>query len=252
METMGGAGMTAGSAPAAGAAKTNYYVLHTFYLKNGTQRARLDDYLAKGFLPLMEKLTSGARICLEGLVAAHMPQMAVICGYRSKDEIWDVTEKLWKDPAFVKAFEAWEKGDEPPYEHFSSSILQATDYSPEVQPLSPPPKTPRVFELRVYHAPTRWQLLKLHERFAGPEIRIFHRVGVHPILYTSTIFGQNMPNLTYLIPFDDLAARDKAWTAFGADPEWIKVRKESIDRSGQISLWSQMSLYRGTPYSPVR
>jgi hypothetical protein len=119
-------------------------------------------------------------------------------------------------------------------------------------PLNPPPKTPRIFELRTYHSPTGRQLKALHERFAGPEIRIFHRSGIHPVFYTSTVFGANRPNLTYLIPFDDLATREKAWAAFGADPEWAKVRKESIEKYGQITSVIQMSLFRATAYSPVR
>ena len=152
----------------------------------------------------------------------------------------------------MKQARSGERGEEAPYEHFSTMMLEATPYSPEIVPLNPPPKSQRIFELRVYHAPTYRQLAALHERFAGSEIKIFKRVGVHPILYTSTLFGPNMPNLTYLIPFDDLAARDKAWSAFGADPEWVKVRKESIDRSGQISISSQISLYRAASYSPIR
>ena len=94
-------------------------------------------------------------------------------------------------------------------------------------------------------------MLALHERFAGRVIRIFHRCGIHPVLYTSTLIGPNMPHLTYLIPFESLDAREKAWNAFGADPEWIKVRKDSIDKHGQISSVIQISLYKATPYSPV-
>jgi hypothetical protein len=149
-------------------------------------------------------------------------------------------------------FDAWESGQEQPYEHASHTLLEATPYCPDIVADREPRKTPRVFELRVYHSPTWRQLAALHERFAGPEIRIFSRVGVHPILYSSGVFGQNLPNLTYLIPFSDLAAREKAWEAFSADPEWIKVRRESIERSGQISSVMEISLYRATPYSPVR
>lgn len=60
------------------------------------------------------------------------------------------------------------------------------------------------------------------------------------------------PNLTCLTPFANLAEREKAWSAFGADPEWMKVRKESIDRGGQISSQMQISLFRATAHSPVR
>jgi hypothetical protein len=131
-----------------------------------------------------------------------------------------------------------------------SAVVEAADYSPEIKPDATTP--PRIFELRVYHSPTWRQLASLHERFRGPEIKIFHRSGIHPILYGSTVIGPNIPNLTYLIPFTDLAAREKAWAAFGADPDWQKVRQESIAKAGEIVSQIQVSLYKATAYSPVR
>ena len=92
----------------------------------------------------------------------------------------------------------------------------------------------------------------LHERFAGPEIQIFHGSGVHPILYADTIAGPDLPNLIYLIPFASLADREKAWDAFGADSEWVKVRTESIARGGQIVNYNNISLWRSTAYSPIQ
>ena len=145
-----------------------------------------------------------------------------------------------------------ESHSEQPYEYFSTALLEATPYSPDLANDKEPRKASRIFELRIYHSPTWRQLAALHERFAGPEIKIFHRVGVHPMLYSSTLIGANMPNLTYLTPFEDLASREKAWNAFAADPEWIQVRKESIDKHGQISSVIQIALYRATAYSPIR
>ena len=131
-------------------------------------------------------------------------------------------------------------------------MLSAAEYSPEIAPLQEKPKTPRIFELRVYHSPTQRQLRLLHERFAGPEIKIFHRVGIHPILYSTTAIGPNMPNLTYLTPFATLGEREKAWDAFGRDPDWIKVRKESVERGGQITNQISITLLRPTDYSPIQ
>jgi len=237
---------------AAGQQKTKYYILENFFLKNGTQPGRINDFMRDGLLPALNKVHTGPKIFMEALVAPHMPQFAVILGFRSLGELESQVAALWKQEVLVKASEAWEAHPEPPCEHASSSLLLAADYSPEIVPLDPPPKTPRIFELRVYHSPTHRQLMALHERFAGPEIRIFHRCGVHPLLYSSTYFGENRPNLTYLIPFDSLAAREKAWAAFAADPEWIKVRKESIEKHGQISSIIQISLFRAPAYSPIR
>jgi hypothetical protein len=242
------------TAQAGGAAeekKSRFYVVQNFYMRNGTQVDRIHDFLSKDFLPKYKEVQSGPVICLEALVAPHMPQVAVIAGFRSLDEVLATEGKLFALPGFGEAWKRWEAGQEPPYEHLSTSLLAATDYSPEISPMNPPPKSPRIFELRTYHSPTLRQLKALHERFAGPEIKIFHRCGVHPVLYTSTVFGPNKPNLTYVIPFDNLAAREKAWAAFGADPEWVKVRQESIEQHGQIASVIQISLFRATAYSPV-
>ena len=234
------------------ARRTPYYALQTYYLKNGTQLARINEFMSQGLLPALNSFHTGPKLFLEALVAPHMPQFAVLLGLESLDYLAAMRERLGADEAFGKAFEAWEAASEPPYEQFSQVVLRTTAYSPEMATPAPRPAKPRIFEVRVYHSPTWRQLRALHDRFAGPEIRIFHRSGVHPILYSETIAGPNMPNLTYITPFDTLAAREKAWETFGADPEWIKVRKESIDRHGQISSVIQIALYRATAYSPVQ
>lgn len=240
-------------AGATGEKRTGFYVLDTFYLQQGLQVARMHDHFSKVALPALQRAQHGGPVIfLESLIAPHMPQMIGIYGFQSLEHLWRVHTKMNQDAEIAKMFEQWEMGSEPPYQQQSSVLLQAADYSPEVVTPAEPAKTPRVFELRVYHSPTWRQLRALHERFAGPEIQIFHRVGVHPLFYSSTMIGPNMPNLTYLIPFENLAARENAWNAFGADPEWIKVRKESIDKYGQISSVIQISLFKSTPYSPIR
>lgn len=239
-------------AGAAGEKRTGFYVLETFYLQQGAQVARMHEYFSKVALPALQRVRhTGAAIYLESLIAPHMPQMIAIYGFQSLDEMWGVHSRIKQDPELVKNFEQWDSGDAP-FDQQSSVLLEAAAYSPEIAAPAEPPKTPRIFELRVYHSPTWRQLKALHERFAGPEIQIFHRVGVHPLFYSSTLIGPNMPNLTYLIPFENLAAREKAWDAFGADPDWIKARKESIEKHGQISSVIQISLFKATAYSPVR
>jgi NIPSNAP len=248
-------GMLAAARPAGaadGEKRTGFYMLETFYLQQGAQVPRMHDYLSKVALPALQRVKyTGPVIFLESLVAPHMPQMIAVYGFQSLEELWSVHTRIGQDTELMKNFEQWDSGDAP-FEQVSNTLLQAADYSPEVVVPAEPPKMPRLFELRVYHSPTWRQLKALHERFAGPEIQIFHRVGINPVLYTSTLFGANMPNLTYLIPFESLAAREKAWEAFAADPDWIKVRKESIEKHGQMSSIIQISLFKATPYSPVR
>lgn len=248
---MWAAAATPHSGGGTGEGRTRFYVLQNYYLRQGSQLARLNELMGQRLLPSLNKYHPGPKIFLEGLVAAHMPQFAAIFGLHSIDEWTSIQSSLQQDDTARKALQQWEDAPEPPYEHFSSALLKAANYSPEVIAASSQ-KASRIFELRVYHSPTWKQLAALHQRFAGPEINIFHRLGINPILYSETLFGPSMPNLTYLTPFENLSAREKAWEAFGADPEWLKVRKESTDAHGQIASVIQISLFKATAYSPVR
>jgi hypothetical protein len=74
----------------------------------------------------------------------------------------------------------------------------------------PGDKLDGLWELRTYRT-SESHPAALADEFAG----IFLRAGIHPVSATTT-----GPNLTYLIPFENLTARDRAWTAVNADPKW--------------------------------
>jgi hypothetical protein len=228
---------------------TRFYMMETFQLRQGTQLARLGEWLSQAYLPRLSKAHSGPQIVLESVIAPHNPQLVLIVGYSSFEQIAAIRSKMDADGEVNAAFAKVERDPEPLFDNQITTLLEATPYSPEV--VMEKHAKPRYFELRTYHSPTWSQHRAVHERFAGPEIKVFHKVGIFPILYTSTIIGSNMPNLTYLIPFESLAAREKAWDAFAVDPDWIKARKESIDKGGQIVAVTDLSIYRAAAYSPV-
>lgn len=249
--------MTGSRMEGATAVPPRYFLLEGYLLKNGSQAQRLASYLQNARIGMASRLQIvSPAFVLEALVAAHMPQVLAVSAFATFEELTGMQRKLREDSQARDAMAAWEAGEEAPYETLNETVLEAAEYCPPLPgaAASPAPagKPPRVFELRTYHSPTTRQLRALHERFAGPEITIFHRSGIHPVLYSSTLIGANKPNLTYLTPFDDLAAREKAWAAFGADPEWVKVRAESVAKSGQIASVIQMSLFKAAEYSPVR
>jgi len=68
-----------------------------------------------------------------------------------------------------------------------------------------------VWELRTYRGAA--------PALASDLTEIFSRTGIRPILQENT--GEE---LTYLIPFETLTARDRAWTALNADPLWTSAR----------------------------
>jgi hypothetical protein len=245
---VGAVGAVGGSASAS-PAPSRFFTIESVFMTNGDQTSRAHNFLSHALVPAAQRFHRGPLLILEAVVAAHVPQLALIAGFPSSADALAFYTRLHEQEGFTAAVQKWESSPNPPYEQTSSALLEAAEYSPE---FPEPAKSPRVFELRVYHSPTWRQLDALHQRFAAREVPIFHRCGIHPVLYASTAIGPNLPNLTYLIPFDDLAAREKAWNAFTADAEWQKVRAESVAKDGEIVSSIQISLFRATVYSPFR
>ncbi len=203
--------------------KKNYYQLEQFFPRQSAHPGPRHDALRRARLRLETV------ILLQALAAPHMPQWAALSRVDSID-------------AYLQ------DRHEPPCEPYSTALFEMAPNSSNPTPA----ERGRIFELRVYHSPNWRQLAALHKCFVGPEIKIFHRAGVHPILYSATLIGPNRTTLAYLIPFDSLVAREKAWNAFAADEEWIKFRKESLLRHGRIADLNQIAIFEATDYSPVR
>jgi hypothetical protein len=88
--------------------------------------------------------------------------------------------------------------------------------------------------------------------FDDEEIAIFRRCGILPVFFGETIVGTHMPNLTYMVAYDDLAARDKAWRAFGADPDWQRLRARPDLADAEIVSNISNAILRPLPFSDIR
>jgi len=248
--SVAGAGLLSQTAAAQPSATTRLYCLDYFYYRQGDQAGRLQQFLSSQ-VPLWTRHSRAFGV-FTAVMAPHAQTTLVLSGFSSFEEMTAAESRLEADPAFQKAHQELERGTDPAFDSQQRVLLRATDFSSEIVPLAEKPQRPRYFEIRVYHSPTARQLRLLHERFSGPEIRIFHRSGIHPILYGNTIAGPEMANLTYIVPFASLGDREKAWDTFGADPEWIKVRDESIARGGQIVDYQNLSIWRAAAFSPIQ
>ncbi len=230
---------------------TRSYELIFYQFRIGEQSARMRQWAEKTLVPVAKKHGIQALGCFQLELGVDSPQLMVLVEHASLAQMQSRWEAMDSDPAWNEGLSTREAGQSPPFEKAERRWLRATDYSPPLTDAVGKAKSPRFFELRVYHSPTLKQLRALHERFSGPEIQIFHRTGIHPILYAETLFGPDMPNLTYLTPFESLEAREKAWQAFREDPEWQKVRAESVAKAGEIVSYTSRLIFTAAPYSPI-
>ena len=205
----------------------------TFRLQIGAQVAAALAWLEKRALPLWQKHRFGPVGVFTVDIGANIPAVVFIRIYASLADREAVWKSLAADPDWAAAVTDLEK-DGPAFHREDSMLLVATPFSPPVKPAAPADPIRKVFELRIYESPTWKQLGYLHDRFAGGEIDLFHKSGIHPILYADTLIGPNQPNMAYLIPFESQAQREKAWGAFRDNPDWVKLRDESIRKGGEI------------------
>ena len=109
----------------------------------------------------------------------------------------------------------------------------------------------RVFELRTYTAPDG-KLPELQARFRNHTMRIFERHGMKNVGYWVPQDAPSKDNtLIYIISHESREAAKKSWAAFGADPEWQKVAKES-QMNGKIVAGITSVYMDATDYSPIK
>ena len=111
--------------------------------------------------------------------------------------------------------------------------------------------TGRVFELRTYTAPDG-KLPELQARFRNHTMRIFEKHGMKNVGYWVPQDAPAKDNtLIYIISHESREAAKKNWAAFGADPEWQKVAKES-QINGKIVAGITSVYMDPADYSPIK
>ena len=102
----------------------------------------------------------------------------------------------------------------------------------------------RVFELRTYHA-APGKMDALNARFRDHTNALFKKHGMTIVGFWQPVSRPDQ--LIYLLAYKDNAARDAAWAAFGADPEWVKVRTEMA-----VNVQVDNVFMSATDYGPLK
>lgn len=93
--------------------------------------------------------------------------------------------------------------------------------------LQPSTSPDRLLQLRIYNSYTLERNAKKVAMFEqGGEIALFRKCGMNPAFFAEAVAGDNLPNLTYLLAFDNKAAKDAAWNTFKAHPDWLKLKAD--------------------------
>jgi hypothetical protein len=245
------AGLSAAAASAAGASKNAIYELRYFHMRNGNQVTRTTEFL-KQLVPALERAGAGPIGLFNQFISEQGPFVLALVSYPSLEAMGAVGEKLDRDAEFSKAADEYNSMTELGYIRMENSLLRAFDCQPSIAIPKPGEKGTHIFELRTYESSNAKAGKRKVKMFNDGEAAIFRRLGMQPVFFGQTIVGKNLPSLTYMLTFDDLAARDRLFGAFGADPEWKKLRAQPDLADALIVSNISNTLLKPLPFSQIK
>jgi hypothetical protein len=202
---------------------TEYYELRVYNLKDESQQKLVEDYLKNAAIPTLNRLGVKHVGVFTEMKPEGQTKVFVLTQYNSLNHFSTIAENFGKDVVLKSKGAAYlnAPATQPAYERIESSLLKAFTHFPT---LVAPEKKSRIFELRQYQSASEAAGKKKIEMFNNQgEIDIFKRLGFNPVFWGETVIGPLRPNLTYMVTFDDLAAKDAHWKEFGSDTQWHEI-----------------------------
>ncbi len=136
-------------------------------------------------------------------------------------------ERLLADAAYMREAAALFSAPmkDPLYDSCRSSVLRTFRTCPEVVQVAKSPG--RILQLRIYNSFTiERNASKIAMFEGGGEIQLFRDAGMPPVFFGHALSGELLPNLTYILSFENQEEQKKAWSSFINSEGWKKLKAE--------------------------
>jgi hypothetical protein len=200
-----------------------YYELRRYQLVDGPQKKICDAFFQNAFIPAVNRLGITPVGVFNLTVGSGTPAMYVLLPSATLDALVNLEAHLAADTEYMSAGTAFlgAKAVAPAYQRIESQLMIAFEKIPGITlPAATATNAARVFELRTYESSGESTHRRKVEMMQSGEELVFAKAGFTQVFYGDTLIGPRIPNLTYMLSFESLAARDQHWTAFATSPEW--------------------------------
>ena len=242
------------AAQTGGKPKPEYYELRLYHLRRGPKVKLVNDFFRDVALPAMRRQGIGPVGVFDVTFGPDNPTLYMLIPHPSAEACATASARVNADAEYRKAGADFinRPAADPAYIRVESSLMVAFDGMPRLEvPAGAAQNKPRIFELRIYESHNKAANKKKIEMFNIGEIAIFRRTGLQPVFFGETLIGTRLPNLTYLLVFDDLEARTKNWARFAADPEWKTLSAKPGYTDAEIVSNISNVILRPAAYSQI-
>ena len=229
-----------------------YIELRRYHLLPGAKERAFGAFVGEVAIPAMNRAGIARVGAFTVVYGENAPSLLLVLAHPTLESVVTLRERLAADATYARAGAAIVDAplSDPAYVRVESTLLRAFTAMPGVEPSAgAQTPTPRIVELRTYESHSDRAALNKVRMFDAGEVPIFRRTGLTPVFFGETVVGPKMPSLTYMLSFADMAARERAWSAFIQDPEWKALAADPQYREN-VSAISDLIL-RPTPYSQL-
>lgn len=233
--------------------KKQFIEVRTYHLVDAAAEERLDGYLADALIPALSRQGLGPIGVLDQFGESEEGVMVkVIIPGPSLESLLMAWKALDADSKYQSAAKGYldTPRKETPLKRIKSELLYAFDCWPQVTvPKQKQAGKDRFFELRSYESSTEKLAALKVEMFNEGEVPIFLDAGIIPVFMGQALIGDQLPNLTYMVVFDDEAAMKANWPKFSKHPDWKTL--SSVEKyKGTVSK-NNKSYWVPKPYSQL-
>lgn len=201
-----------------------YYEMRVYEMRSDIGPNRLRNFFRDALVPALRRLGAGP-------VGGFLPEagmlgqsVTLVFEHASAADALTLDRRLAADSAYAAALHTLENDAQLPYVRYESRLMRAFGGHPRLEvPPGDASRPARLFELRTYESRSLETLARKIDMFDVAEIALFRSIGMLPVFFGENVYGTRLPSLTYMIAFDDLAARAKAWATFRTHPEWRRI-----------------------------
>jgi hypothetical protein len=220
------AGNAAAQAPEHPASTREFYQIRRYNLMSGPQLKLTESYLADALIPALTRVGMGPVGAFKLDFGQDTPAYYVLIPGPTVGALAALDMHLGADQDFLKvAAPFWNAtAAAPAFQNVEVSLLAAFEGWPKLTPpASSATKGKRIFQLRTYESPSNGDHVRKVEMFHSGEFEIFLKAGFHPVFFGDTLFGSRLPNLNYMLSFENMAELEAKWDVFRNDPAWKKL-----------------------------
>jgi hypothetical protein len=197
--------------------------LREYELSFGSNPANLHSYLKEALIPALNKYGVQHVGAFSELGNFEPTKVHLLIAYPGIEDYFKILFLISKDTDYLSASQNYHNllPENKVFNRFSIRLMIAFDGLPKLNATF---KGSGIYELRTYEGYSEDAVRRKILMFNEVELDIFRNNGLNSVFFGEVIAGPDLPYLTYMVAFKDMAERNQKWEKFGADPDWSRVK----------------------------